>query len=125
MNKCVSKQLVMDALTKEIWRRKPSSGLVFYSDRGRQYCSHAFQKILEKHGILSSMSRKDNTVAESFFGSLKVEQVIRAKYSCRSAAREEIVEHIEMFYNSSRRHSSLGYMNPMDFEKQQLWKKTA
>ena len=129
MNKCISRQLVMDALTMAIWRRKPSSGLVFHSDRGRQYCSHAFQKVLKKHGIMSSMSRKgncwDNAVAESFFGNLKVEQVFGAKYSCRSAARQEIVEYIEMFYNSRRRHSSLGYMNPMHFEEQQLWEKAA
>ena len=77
----------------------------------------------------TSMSRKgncwDNAVAESFFGSLKVEQVFGTQYPSRSAARPDIVEYIEMFYNSRRRHSSLGYMNPMEFEKQQLWKKAA
>ena len=75
------------------------------------------------------MSRKgncwDNAVAESFFGSLKVEQVFGVRYPCRSSARQDIIEYIEMFYNSKRRHSSLGYMNPMEFEKQQLWKKAA
>ena len=75
------------------------------------------------------MSRKgecwDYVVAESFFDSLKIEQVFRMKYLNRSAARQDIVDYIEMFYNSRRRHSSLGYMNPMEFEKQQLWKKAA
>ena len=111
------------------WRRKPSRGLIFHSDRGRQYCSHDFQKLLKNHGILTSMSRKgdcwDNAVAESFFGSLKIEQVFGMRYLSRSAARQDIVDYIEMFYNSRRRHSSLGYMNPMKFEKQQLWKKAA
>ena len=129
MSKCISRKLVMDALTMAIWRRKPSSGLVFHSDRGSQYCSHDFQKLLKKHGILSSMSRKgdcwDNAVAESFFGSLKVEQVFGVKYLSRSAARQDIVDYIEMFYNSRRRHSFLGYMNPREFEKQLFWKKAA
>lgn len=129
MNKSISRRLVMDALTMAIWRRKPSRGLIFHSDRGSQYCSHDFQNLLKKHGILSSMSRKgdcwDNAVAESFFGSLKIEQVFGMRYLSRSAARQDIVDYIEMFYNSRRRHSSLGYMNPMEFEKQKLWEKAA
>jgi len=129
MNNCISRRLVMDALTMAIWRRKPSRGLIFHSDRGSQYCSHDFQKLLKNHGMLSSMSRKgdcwDNAVAESFFGSLKIEQVFGMRYLSRSVARQDIVDYIEMFYNSRRRHSSLGYMNPMEFEKQQLWKKAA
>jgi len=64
-------------------------------------------------------------VAESFFGSLKVEQVFGVKFLSRSAARQDIVDYIEMFYNSRRSHSTLGDMNPMEFEKQQLWKKAA
>ena len=81
------------------------------------------------HGILTCMSRKgncwDNGVAESFFGSLTIDQVFGMKYLSRSAARQDIIEYIEMFYNSWRRHSSLRYMPPMEFEKQQLWKKAA
>ena len=129
MNKYISKHLVMDALTMTIWRRKPSRGLIFHSDRGSQYCSHDFQNLLKNHGILSSMSRKgdcwDNAVAESFFGSLKIEQVFGMRYLSRSAARQDIVDYIEMFYNSRRRHFSPGYIYPMEFEKQQLWKKVA
>lgn len=75
------------------------------------------------------MSRKGecwvNAIAESFFGSLKIEQIFGMKYLNRSAARQDIVDYIEMFYNSRRRHSSLEYMNPMEFEKQQLWKNAA
>ena len=75
------------------------------------------------------MSRKgdcwDNAVAESFFGSLKVEQIFWVTYLNRSAARQDVIDYIEMFYNSRRRHSTLGYMNPMEFEKQQFWKKAA
>jgi transposase InsO family protein len=67
----------------------------------------------------------DNAVAESFFGSLKIEQIFVTRYLNRSVARQDIVNYIEMFYNSRRRHSSLGYLNPMEFEKQQLWKKAA
>jgi len=124
MNNCISRHLVMDALTMAIWRRKLSRGLIFHSDRGSQYCSHDFQKLLKNHGVLSSMSRKgdcwDNAVAESFFGSLKIEQVFGMRYLSRSAARQDIVDYIEMFYNSRHRHSSLGYMNPREFEKQQF-----
>lgn len=90
---------------------------------------HDFQKLLKDHGILGSTSRKgdcwDNAVAESFFGSLKIEQVLGVRYLSRSIARQELVDYIEMLYNSRRRHSSLGYMNPMKFENQQLWKKAA
>ena len=129
MNKYISRRLVMDALTMAIWRRKPSAGLIFHSDRGSQYCSHDFQKLLKKHGILASMSRKgdcwDNAVAESFFGSLKVEQVFGRQYDSRSAARKEIIDYIEMFYNSRRRHSYLGYLSPLVFENQLVWKKAA
>ena len=129
MNRCISRRLVMDALTMSIWRSKPARGLIFHSDRGSQYCSYDFQNLLKKHGILSSMSRKgdcrDNAVAESFFGSLKIEQIFGTRYLSRSAARQDVIDYIEMFYNSRRRHSSLGYMSPMEFEKQQLWTKVA
>lgn len=119
MNKYISRRLVMDKLTMAIWRRKPSDGLIFHSDRGSRYCSHDFQRLLKKHGILESMSKKggcwDNAVAESFFGSLKVDQVFGRQYYSRSAARNEIIDYIEMFYNSRRRQSYLGYLSPLDF----------
>jgi putative transposase len=94
--------------------------LIFYSDRGSQYCSNDFQKMLKNHGMVSSMSRKgtcwDNTVAESFFGSLKTERIFFANYMTRGNARKDVVDYIEMVYNSNRRHSYLGYVSPKDFE---------
>lgn len=123
INKRITKQLVIDALLMATWRRKPASGLIFHSDRGSQYCSHDFQKLLKCYGIRSSMSRKgdcwDNAVAESFFGTLKLELVFWEKYITRLQAKNNIIDYIEMFYNSKRRHSYLDYMTPMEYEK--LW----
>jgi len=129
MNSRMSRNLIMNALQMAIWRRQPVPGLLFHSDRGSQYCSKDFQKMLTKHQMISSMSRKgncwDNAVAESFFGSLKTERVFFSNYITRDAARNDIVDYIEMFYNSRRRHSSLGYMSPKEFEKKWLLKKAA
>lgn len=129
LNRRMSRKLVMDALRMAVWRRKPARGLVFHSDRGSQYCSDDFQKMLTVHGMVSSMSRKgdcwDNAVAESFFGSLKTERVFFSSYQSREEARADIVDYIEMFYNSRRRHSSLGYISPRDFEKMMTLKKAA
>jgi putative transposase len=129
LNSRMSRRLVMDALQMAIWRRRPASGLLFHSDRGSQYCSADFQKMLKKHKMISSMSRKgncwDNAVAESFFGSLKTERVFFSNYTTRDEARKDIVDYIEMFYNSRRRHSYLGYVSPKEFEKRQLLKKAA
>ena len=129
LNSRMSRKLVMDALQMAIWRRRPASGLLFHSDRGSQYCSADFQKMLKQHKMISSMSRKgncwDNAVAESFFGSLKTERVFFSNYTTRDEARKDIVDYIEMFYNSRRRHSYLGYVSPKEFEKRQLLKKAA
>jgi transposase InsO family protein len=129
LNSRMSRRLIMDALQMAIWRRRPASGLLFHSDRGSQYCSADFQKMLKQHKMISSMSRKgncwDNAVAESFFGSLKTERVFFSNYATRDEARKDIVDYIEMFYNSRRRHSYLGYVSPKEFEKRQLLKKAA
>ena len=129
MSNRMTKKLVLDALRMAIWRRHPESGLIFHSDRGSQYCSKYFQDMLKKHGMLSSMSRKgncwDNSVAESFFGSLKKERVFDSIYMTREEARRDIVDYMEMFYNSKRRHSYLGYLSPKEFEKMMLMKKAA
>lgn len=129
MSNRITKKLVLDALNMSIWRRRPGRGLVFHSDQGSQYCSKAFQKELRKHGLLSSMSRRgdcwDNSVAESFFGSLKIERIFDSVYKTRKEARKDIIDYIEMFYNSKRRHSYLGYLSPMDFEKLSVMKKAA
>jgi transposase InsO family protein len=125
----MTKKLIMDALRMAIWRRRPAPGLIFHSDRGSQYCSKDFQKMLETHKMLSSMSRKgncwDNAVAESFFGSLKTERTFFSNYVTREEARRDTVDYIEMFYNSNRRHSYLGYVSPKEFEKLWLLKKAA
>ena len=125
----MKKKLVVDALHMAIWRRCPEPGLIFHSDRGSQYCSKEYQKMLKKHGILSNMSRKrdcwDNSVAESFFGSLKTERVFDIVYSTRDEARRDIIDYIEMFYNSKRRHSYLDYLSPKDFEKMMEMEKAA
>ena len=129
LNNRMSKKLIMDALLMAIWRRRPVLGLIFHSDRGSQYCSHAFQKMLKTHGMVSSMSRKgncwDNAVAESFFGSLKTERVFFSNYATREEARGDIIDYIEMFYNSNRRHSYLGYLSPKEFEELWILKKAA
>lgn len=112
--------LVCDALKMAIWQRKPPKDLVVHSDRGSQYASHTYRKLLASHGCIGSMSRKgdcwDNAVAESFFGSLKQEQVQWRSYRTRAEAHQDILNYISMFYNPYRLHSYLGYKSPMQFE---------
>jgi putative transposase len=117
----LNKELVIEALNKAIKQRKPGSGLIFHSDRGVQYASYEFRKILGKNGILQSMSAKgncyDNAITETFFHTLKVELVYDTKYKTRQEAELSIFEYIELFYNRQRLHSSLNYMSPVDYEK--------
>mgnify|MGYP000524115472 CR=1 FL=1 len=100
MNKCMTRELVKDALRAAYWRRKPEHGVIFHSDRGSQYCSKEFQALLTTYHMTSSMSRKgncwDNAVAESFFGSLKTERIFFANYKTREEARMDITDYIEM-----------------------------
>lgn len=121
MDKQMTSQLVVHALSMAIKRRKPSPGIIFHSDRGAQYASNQFQSLLARHGIYGSMSRKgncwDNAVSESFFGSLKTELVAHQKYLTRSQARQSIFYYVEMFYNRRRLHSTLGYRSPREFEE--------
>jgi putative transposase len=113
--------LVQDTLRMALGRRRPSAGLLHHSDRGSQYASHAYQAMLADHGIVCSMSRKgeclDNAVAERFFGSLKREWTVHRSYATRQEARDDIIAYIEMFYNSRRKHSYLGYVSPNEYEK--------
>ena len=122
MGRRLNSALVCDALTMALWRRRPSKGqLVHHSDRGVQYASRAFRKLLKAHGVAGSMSRKgdcwDNAVVESFFGSLKSERIHWRSYQSRAEARADIVDYITMFYNSRRLHSYLGYQSPDEFER--------
>ncbi len=114
-------RLVAEALTMAIWRRGRVKDVIVHSDRGATYASGDYQKLLNLHQLLCSMSRKgeclDNAVAESFFSSLKTELVAHEDYRTREEARQSLFEYIEIFYNRRRRHSSLGYISPVEFER--------
>ena len=114
-------RLVVDALALAVERRLPGEGLLAHSDRGSQYASDHYQRLLAKHGITCSMSRRadcwDNAPMESFFASLKKELVHGADFATRAEARAATVEYIEVFYNNERRHSSLGYVSPAEYEQ--------
>lgn len=114
-------ELVTEALQLAINQRCPSPGLIFHSDRGSQYASKDYQNVLKRYGVICSMSRKgncwDNAVVESFFATLKEELIYRHVYPTRKMARNAISEYIISFYNSCRRHSRLGSMSPINFEK--------
>ena len=113
--------LCLDALVMALQRCKPPRGLIHHSDRGVQYASGPYRAVLERHGIRQSMSRRgnclDNAPMESFFASLKKELVHDADFATRAQARAAIVEYIEVFYNTKRRHSSLGYVSPAEYER--------
>ena len=113
-------ELVQQALTMALWRRGHVRDIIVHSDQGSTYASAAYQQQLIEAGLLSSMSRKgeclDNAVAESFFGSLKNELVHHEDYRTRVEARQSLFEYIEVFYNRQRRHASLNYMTPVEYE---------
>jgi putative transposase len=121
MSSRIDAVLVQEALRMALGRRGPAPGLIHHSDRGSQYACGAYQELLEAHGIRCSMSRKgdclDNAVVERFFGSLKGERTALCHYATRQEARDDVIDYIEMFYNSTRLHSSLGYVSPNDFER--------
>lgn len=118
----MTRQLAIDALLSAYWRRKPAKGVIFHSDKGSQYASHDYQKLLRTHGFIGSMSGKgncyDNAVVESFFHSLKVERVHHKNYLTREEAKSDIFNYIEIFYNTKRLHSKLGYCSPVEYEQQ-------
>ena len=121
IGKRMKKSLVINALNMAIRRRRPLPGLICHSDRGSQYCSHAYQELLKQHGFLCSMSRKaqclDNACAETFFHSLKVEWFYGEPLKSRIETIGRVREYIEVFYNRQRRHSSNEYLSPSDYEK--------
>ncbi|PDS54156.1 IS3 family transposase [Rhizobium anhuiense] len=120
MNANMTAQLVTDALIMAIWRRGKPDALLHHSDQGSQYTSEQFQRLMGDHGITCSMSRSgnvwDNAAMESFFSSLKTERTARKVYRTRNDARADVFDYIERFYNPKRRHSTLGYLSPNDFE---------
>jgi len=113
-------QLVCDALIMALWQRRPEPGLIVHSDRGSQYASKAYARLLKASQCVGSMSRKgncwDNAVAESFFGSLKQERVHWRHYQTRNTAQQDVLNYISMFYNSVRLHSYLDYQSPNQYE---------
>ena len=115
-------QLVTDALVMAIWRRGKPEAVLHHSDRGSQYTSAPFQRLLTDHGVTCGMSRAgncwDNAAMESFFSSLKTERTANKTYRTRDQAKADVFDYIERFYNSRRRHSTLGYLSPMAFERQ-------
>jgi len=121
MSERIDQQLVLDALIMALGQCRPESGLIHHTDQGRQYSSTAYVEMLKKHGMVQSMSRRgncyDNAVAESFFGSLKNELVNHCSFKTREEARTAVFEYIEVFYNRQRRHQSLAYVSPVDYER--------
>jgi len=117
----MTSRLVVDALDMALRRRVPEQGLLTHSDRGSQYASEHYQRLLVEHGITCSMSGVaqcwDNAPVESFFASLKRELVYHERYTTREEAKASIFEYLEAFYNRVRRHSSLGYLSPEEFER--------
>ena len=124
LSSSLSHDMVVTALKRAVTRRQPGKGVIFHSDRGIQYACTDFRKELSKHGFIQSMSRKgdcwDNAVAESFFGVMKTELVYHERYNGHQDTLRSIFEYIEIFYNRKRRHSTLGYLTPVNYEKQLL-----
>ena len=122
MQSHMTTQLVTDALMMAIWRRGKPDALLHHSDRGSQYTSDRFRRLLDELGVTCSMSRSgncsDNSAMESFFKSLTVERTDRKIYRTRADAKADVFNYIEVFYNGKRRHSTIGYISPMQFEQQ-------
>lgn len=120
MSSSMTAQLVTDALIMAIWRRGKPDALLHHSDQGSQYTSEQFQRLMVDNGVTCSMSRSgnvwDNAAMESFFSSLKTERVGKKVYRTRAQAKADVFDYIECFYNPNRRHSTLGYLSPIDFE---------
>jgi putative transposase len=117
----MTKSLVTQSLFRAVATKRPVKGLIHHSDRGSQYCAHEYRKILEQFGMKASMSGKGNcfynAAVESFFKTIKSELVWRMKFLSRRQANDMIAKYIQGFYNPERRHSTLGYLSPVEFEK--------
>jgi len=121
MGKRMTKNLVSQSLFRAVSTKKPPTGLIHHSDRGSQYCSIEYRKLLEQFGMKASMSRKgncyDNAPIESFWGTLKNELVFHRHYKTREEAKKDITEYIEIFYNRLRKQEKLAYLSPAAFER--------
>ena len=120
MDKRMKDDLVVNAFKNALHRRNPSTGFIFHSDRGSQYCSKRFKNLIKGVGGKQSMSATgscyDNAITESFFGTLKRELVHHYRYQTRREAKRSIFSYIEGFYNVTRLHSSIGYLSPAEYE---------
>lgn len=120
MNKRMKADLVCNALKMAMFRRGMPEGVIVHADKGSQYCSDKFQKLIKDYNLTSSMSGKgccyDNAACESFFGTLKIELVYDEDYLTREAAKTSIFEYMELYYNAKRKHSTINYMTPNEFE---------
>ncbi len=123
MQSRMTTDLALQALLAAIWRRKPKQKVMIHSDQGSQFTSGEWQSFLGKHNLEASMSRRgnchDNAVAESFFQLLKREHIRRRTYLIRDAARQDVFDYIEMFYNPNRKHTKNPMLSPVDYEIKQ------
>jgi putative transposase len=121
MKDTLEASLATDALRMALSRRRPAPGLLHHSDRGVQYAAGEYRALLDDHGIICSMSRKgncwDNAVAESFFATLEWELIEESDWHSHSEAKRAIFEYLEVWYNRRRRHSTLGYKSPAEYEE--------
>lgn len=123
MRAAMTADLVTEALMMALYRRGKPNALMHHSDRGSQYTSEQFQRLMVEHDVACSMSRAgncwDNAATESFFSSLKTERTARKTYRTRDQARADVFDYVERWYNPQRRHSTLGYLSPIAFEEQE------
>lgn len=124
MSERMTSTLVIDALEMAIWHRKKPRGVIIHSDRGSQYCSYDYQRLLSDNGFICSMSKRgdcyDNASMESWNHSFKVEAIHGEKFSTRTYAKNHVFEYIDIYYNRKRLHSRLGYLSPVCFEAQMV-----
>ena len=115
--------LALQALLSAVWRRKPKTKVMIHSDQGSQFSSKEWQSFLGKPNLDASMSRRgnrhDNAVAESFFQLLKRERIRGRTYVTRNAARQDVFDYIEMFYNPNRKHTNNGMLSQVDYDIKQ------
>jgi len=129
MRETLDTELALAALRMALATRRPAPGLVHHSDRGSQYASAEYRALLQAHGLVASMSKTgdcwDNAVAESFFATVETELILEADWPTRDVARQAIFAYIETWYNRERRHSTLGYRSPVQYEREVLARERA
>ncbi len=120
MSKRIKKALVCDALLMALFQRKFPKSVIVHSDRGSQYCSNRYKRMIKCNHLIGSMSRKgdcwNNAIAESFFHTLKTALIYRHRYATRDEARQRIFQYVEGYYNRTRMHSAIGYKTPIEVE---------